>query len=229
MIYLDRNSYLNCEKRIFNGVGKYDMPKIEPVDVDLDGCEAIGFNCAMTCKNPKNKVVHFHLDDHEFERVWNNPKQYLTLLSKFKAVLAPDFSTYEDFPVAVQIFNTYRKQWTAAYWQEHGITVIPTLDWSTNPNHKWYFHGIPKHSLVSVSTIGGFKSKAQKKLWLEGFDRALEILQPTKLLVFGKIHPEIKARLSSMTDFEFYEMPNRNLMRKSNLSKKMTEVKLDGR
>ena len=197
------------------------MPKIEPVDVDFDGCEAIGFNYALGCKDPENKIVHFHLDDHEFIRIWNNPDKYIPLLQKFRAVLAPDFSTYEDFPVAVQIFNTYRKQWTAAYWKEHGITVIPTLDWSTNPKHTWYFSGVPRHSLVSVSTVGGFSSKAQAKLYLEGFDRTMKILQPSKLLVFvsGKLPSQIQTRLGEFTYMDFTVMGNKNLMRKNQFAK----------
>lgn len=224
MIYTERNSYLNCEKRIFPGAGKYEIPTLEPVDVDLSGCEAIGFNCVLTCNKPENKVVHFHLDDHEFERVWNNPSKYVPILRKFRAVLAPDFSTYEDFPIAVRIFNSYRKAWVAAYWQENGIKVIPVLDWSTNPKHTWFFHGIPHYSLVSVSTIGGFKNKYQKELWLEGFKRALKIVKPTKLLIFGKLHPEIKAILSNMVDCEITTLDNKNLLRKSTLSKSIEVV-----
>lgn len=221
MIYTNRNAYLNCEKRIFSGCGAYDIPEMSPVDVEINDCEIIGFNYALGCKDPENKIIHFHLDDHEFERIWNNPNKYIPLLQKFRAVLAPDFSTYEDFPTAVKIFQTYRKMWMAAYWQEHGITVIPTLDWDTNPKHRWYFSGIPRNSLVSVSTVGGFSSKAQAKLYLEGFDRTMKILQPSKLLVFvsGKLPPQIQTRLNESTYMDFIVMGNKNLIRKNQLAK----------
>ena len=219
-----RSAYLNCEKRIFSGIGEYNIPEMRPVeDMDLEGYEALGFNYAVGCKHPERYVLHFHLDDYQFERVWNDPNRYLPLLSKFKAVLAPDFSTYEDFPEAVQIFNTYRKMWCAAYWQEHGITVIPTLNWDTNPEHIWYFDGIPKNSLVSVSTVGGFKSKATKERWLEGFRRTLDTLQPSKILVFGKLWSEVEESF----DGEFITMDNRNLTRKATLSKHSTKNEED--
>lgn len=126
-----RGAYLNCEKCMFDGVGQFEMPKLEPVQVDLTDPKVIGFNYAIGEKHPEDKIVHFFLDDYQFERVWNDPDRYLPVLNKFRAVLAPDFSMYTDFPFPVQLFNQYRRQWCAAYWQEHGITVIPTICWST--------------------------------------------------------------------------------------------------
>jgi hypothetical protein len=169
-------------------------------------------------------VLHFHLDDYQFERVWNDPNGYLPLLRRFRAVLAPDFSTYEDFPRAVKIFNTYRKMWLAAYWQENGITVIPTMDWGTMPDEMFYFDGMPRESLCSVSTVGGFKSAVTKEAWLEGFRRALDILQPSKLLVFGKLWPEGEESF----DGEFTVMDNKNLTRKATLSKRTEKEGKDG-
>jgi hypothetical protein len=44
----NRNAYLNCEKRIFPGFGDYGIPEMAPVgDVNLAGCEALGFNYAI--------------------------------------------------------------------------------------------------------------------------------------------------------------------------------------
>lgn len=211
-----KNAYCNCEKRIFPGVGIYDIPEIQPVEVDLEGCTAIGFNYAIGCKHPEDKVLHFHVDDYQFIRVWNDPNRYLPVLQRFRAVLAPDFSAYEDFPKAVQIYNTYRKAWCAAYWQENGVTVIPTLDWDSDPEQTYLYDGIPKNALVSVSTIGGFKSKATKALWLDGFKRALDAVQPSKLLVFGNLWPEVQEVFGGET----IVMENSNLVRKDTLSKK---------
>ena len=100
-----RNAFLNCEKRIFTGAGRYNIPIIEPVTVDLSGAEMIGFNHAVREPHPENKIVHFYLDDYQFERVWQYPDRYLPVLSRFKAVLAPDFSLYTDFPFPCQLFN----------------------------------------------------------------------------------------------------------------------------
>ena len=52
--------------------------------------------------------IHFYIHDYSFERMWNNPKQYLPLLEKFKGVITTDFSLYREMPLAIQIWNTYR-------------------------------------------------------------------------------------------------------------------------
>ena len=186
-----RNAYLNCEKRIFPGIGKYGFPALDPVSVDVANTELVGFNYAKSCKHPEDKICHFYVDDYQFERVWNAPENYIHMLSKFKAVLQPDFSIYDDFPVVVNMFNHYRKQWCSAFWQEHGIRVIPTISW--DDDYTWCFDGVPRRSLVCISTIGGFGNRQDnKQAWLDGYYKCLEILDPSEILLFGKLYPEIK-------------------------------------
>ena len=146
MNYREQRAYLNCEKRLFDGTGLYGFPEIKGEKVDLTGTEIIGFNYVLGEKHPENKVVHFYLDDYQFERVWSLPERYVDLLKQYRAVLSPDFSMYVDFPRVVSMFNHYRKQWCGAYWQEYGIKVIPTVGWSDEASFEWCFDGLPKHS-----------------------------------------------------------------------------------
>lgn len=206
-------AYLNCEKRIFDGCDFLGNPDIAPCDVDVGSSEFIGFNYALGCKNPQDKVVHFFLDDYQFARVWNDPERYVQVLSKFKAVISPDFSMYSDFPRVVQMFNHYRKHWCAAYWQEHGINVIPAIGWSDKDSFNWCFNGEPRHSTVCISTVGGFKNKKTKEAWLAGFDEAVKRLKPSTVILFGRAFPEIKF------DGNLVVASNTNLVNKKTLSK----------
>ena len=191
MNYRNTRCYLNCEKRIYDGDGDYEVPCLNPVDFDVEGVPLIGFNYAMTEKHPEDKICHFYLDDYQFERVWRNPDAYLNVLSRFKAVLSPDFSMYSDFPRAVSIFNHYRKQWCGAYWQENGINVIPTVGWTRPDSYEYCFDGMPKHSLVCISTVGMFFNKEHREKFMDGYYKALDVLQPSKILFYGKVYPEI--------------------------------------
>lgn len=92
--------------------------------------------------------MHFFLDDCQFNRCWNNPDRYVEILKRFKCVLSSDFSLFTDFPKALQIYNHYRKHWLGAYWQMHGIEVIPTLCWSDEESFAWCFDGEP---------VGGYR------------------------------------------------------------------------
>lgn len=122
-------NFENLDKFNFSGVGKYEIPQIDP-ETKYPGGEFVGMNYALTEKFPESKIMHCFVDDYQFIRYWNNPDKYLPVLSKFSAVCSPDFSTYTDMPLAMQIYNHYRKHWLAAYWQLNGITVYPTISWS---------------------------------------------------------------------------------------------------
>lgn len=192
-----RGGVLNCEKTIFDGVGKYEVPAIAPVyDESLLECELVGFNYALTEKHPEDKILHFFVDDYQFERVWNDPDKYIPILKRFKAVLAPDFSIYTDFPRAVNMFNHYRKHWCAAYWQKHGITVIPTICWGDKESFDWCLDGEPEGAIIATSCVGfrkGVDEHANDKpdSWKE-LDKAVDKLKPKAILLFcgasEKIH-----------------------------------------
>lgn len=191
MNYRNTRCYLNCEKRIYDGEGSYEFPVVNPTDIDINNAQLIGFNYAKSEKNPDDKIVHFFLDDYQFERIWNNPDIYLSVLIRFKAVLTPDFSMYADFPRIVSMFNHYRKQWCGAYWQENGINVIPTVGWTRPDSFEYCFDGMPRDSLVCISTVGMFFDKEHRKKFVDSYHKALDILTPKKILFYGKLYDEI--------------------------------------
>lgn len=104
----DPKRYENLERMVFEGVGEYGIPTLEPVDFGGD-TEFIPFNFAATSKDREKKSIHFFIDDYQFIRLWNDPDRYIPMLRQFQYVFTPDFSLYTDFPKAVQIFNHYRK------------------------------------------------------------------------------------------------------------------------
>lgn len=120
MSYKQQRNYENLNKAMFDGVGEFDVPQIHPIH-DVDVTNWISFNYAKGCEEPEEHGVHFFIDDYQFLRVWTNPDQYVRMLSKFQAVCTPDFSTYTDFPKAIQVYNHYRKHWVGAYLQMHGV------------------------------------------------------------------------------------------------------------
>lgn len=181
----------NLDKANFLGVGKYDTPVIQPEHIDVRHLEWIPFDKALVSKDRATKGVHFYCYDFLFVRVWNNPDRYLDLLSQFGAVCSPDFTVVEDrMPLSMQIYNHYRKQWLGAYWQAHGIHVIPTLCWGDNASFDWCLDGTPKHSIVSISSVGTQNSEFSKKQFSEQCRKALDILEPSEILWYGKCPEE---------------------------------------
>lgn len=175
----------NLSYGMFEGAGEHDIPILEPVHIDnLESIPLQGFNFALGDPNPQDKAVHFFLHDYQFERVWKYPDRYTDVLSKFKFVLSPDFSPYSDMPKALQVYNIYRNRWCARYWQEQGLTVVPTVTWSDEYTFKICLDGIPKHSTIAISTMGEGRFANWKNL-TSHWDILLDTLEPDTILLYG--------------------------------------------
>lgn len=200
MNYRNTRNYENLNKRIFEGVGPYDIPQIEVTH--FESCEFIGFNYAAQAKKREEKGIHFFLDDYQFERLWKTPDRYLSMLYDFKYVMTPDFSTYTDFPKIIQIYNHYRKHWIGAYLQENGIDVIPTISWSTPDSYEWCFDGEPTSGAVAVSSVGTQKSKKTKELFISGYKEMVRRLQPEIIIFYGDVPEECTENIVRIKAFQ---------------------------
>lgn len=193
-------NYENANKRIFPGNGQYDIPEILPQE--YTGCDFIGFNYMAKCKARNKTGIHFYLDDYQFVRLWNMPDYYLPMLQQFEYVLTPDFSLYRDFPLALQIYNHYRKHWIGAYLQQNGVKVIPTISWSDERSFEWCFDGEPVRSAVSVSAVGTQMNKTAKKYFLEGYKKMQERLQPKTIIFYGSVPEECTGNIVRIPSFQ---------------------------
>lgn len=144
----------------------------------------IGFNYAKTSKE-KDAGIHFYLDDYQFERLWNKPEEYVDILKQYECILSPDFSLYMDMPMPMKIWNIYRSRLIGQYYQSQGIKVIPTLSWAEEETFEFCFEGIPKGSIVSISTIGVKKNKEALKIWKAGVDELIRRIEPSTILIYG--------------------------------------------
>lgn len=162
--------------------GFYQMPKLEPcytIPKDL-----ISFNYVLTSKE-YDKGVHFYVDDYQFERIWDRPEFYIEKLWPFRCCLTPDFSLYTDMPMAMKVWNIYRSRLIGQMMQRDGLQVIPTVSWAEPETFGFAFAGLPKRSVLSVSTIGVKKDPEALRIWTAGMDALMEICEPKKLLVYG--------------------------------------------
>lgn len=162
--------------------GKYQMPIIANDHFIPD--DLIGFNYAKSSEE-KNVGIHFYLDDYQFERIWNNPEEYVEVLDQYQCILSPDFSLYLDMPIAMKIWNVYRSRLIGQYYQSMGIKVIPTISWAEKETFEFCFDGIPEGSIVSISTIGVKRDENALKIWKDGMDAMIEKIKPEAIVVYG--------------------------------------------
>ena len=168
-------------------VGEWDIPAIKAVKDFPVLSRWLNFRERKT-DNPANCAVHFFLDDYRFETVWNQPERYVNELRQYAAVLSPDFSMYIDMPHALQLYNHYRRQWLAAYWQRHGVNVIPTISWSDPKSFDFCFVGIPRGGIVAVSSVGCMKNTEAKSAFMRGYEEMMCRLDPCAVLYYGVKH-----------------------------------------
>lgn len=184
-MYKQQRFYENQEKMIFQGTGEFGIPAI--MRTEYSPCEFIPFNYAKTCKDKNGKGIHFFLDDYQFTRLWTNPNTYIDLLSQFDFVCTPDFSTYTEWPKALQIYNHFRKHWIGAYMQVHGINVVPTISWSDKESYDWCFDGEPKYGVVAVSSVGCMNNEEKKQMFMDGYEEMIKRLEPETILFYGNV------------------------------------------
>lgn len=179
------SNVVNLGKAKFNGVGYYDIPVIEPVYELPEIKQWISFNYVLSDDKPEGKAVHFFIDDYQFERIWNNPENYVEKLKQYVCVATPDFSPYGDMPMALQIYNHYRKHWVGAFLQQSGVTVIPTIRASSSINsHDWFLDGEPKESIIIMSNM--WSSNEDVEAQGNDLDKIIEEkLHPKKIFVYG--------------------------------------------
>lgn len=207
-----KENILNLAIAQYPGVGKYDIPEILPVYELPEITDWIGFNYVLSDKRTDAEKahigVHFFIDDYQFERIWNSPETYIEKLKSYACVLSPDFSPYGDMPMATQIFNHYRKHWVAAYMQDAGITVIPTIRASTHPGcFEWYLDGEPKHSIVAISTMWVKENTDIWQDWEREYQTMLNTLKPKKIFIYGhvpsNVHFENIEHIAKFTEKRF--------------------------
>lgn len=177
--------------------GDLQIPFIEPEP--FVRATYVPFNMAGSVRYKREeKGIHFFIHDYQFEGLWSRRNKYADMLKQYKVVLSPDFSPYMDWPYMVQIWNHYRKHLLGAWMQEIGCRVYPTVTWTDEKSYAWCFDGEPFRSTVCVSSVGVMKQKRDRGLFLKGYDKMLEVLEPETILFYGTIPRECEGNIVPM-------------------------------
>ncbi len=205
MSWRDNIKIMNIEKGFFKSSNSFGIPDIKKDEFEVK--ELLPYRVDSN----RCGVAHFFLDDYRFERCFKNPDSQIAELRKYEGVLSPDYSLYLDYPRAMQIWQTYRNRWCGAYWQSLGIKVIPTIGWSDESSYDFAFLGVEKNSTVAISTVGILNDENAIRLFMQGFNKMTQTLEPSRILLYGN-------RLSELDNYEnivWFE-PFMNRLKKTN-------------
>jgi hypothetical protein len=90
--------------------------------------------------------------DVDLEGFWLHPDRWAArfINARLMGVIMPNFSMYEEAPLAIQIWQRYRAMWIARFWQEAGIKIIPDIEFGTWDTIEWCLAGIPTGAHVAM-------------------------------------------------------------------------------
>lgn len=188
-----KNCWENYEKMQFEGVGKYGIPELKPTDFVPE--ELIKFNYRGNAKDKSKAALHFYMYDWLFMSIWHFPERHVEDFKKYGAIICPDFSDYNDFPIALRILAHYRQRWIGRYYQEQGVTVIPNVAWSGKESYDFCFDGIPKNSVVATSSIGMTRRNDYKEIFADGWKEMIKRLEPKTILLYGEGLPDLEGNI----------------------------------
>lgn len=176
-------------KVIWPHAGKWGIPTMDPCDFEpsmlADWHDPHGRKEAAETGG----ALHFFLDDYRFERVWKFPHKTLEdRVAPVGAAITPEFSVWESLPIVSQMWQVFRSRWMGAWWQYHGIKVIPCVIWGDPDTFDFAFEGLPEGGALALGTLGpGSNTQEAKELYRQGLEVLLERTKPTLLLTYGKL------------------------------------------
>lgn len=144
--------------------------------------------CDMKKNYWHGAFVHFFSNDYEFDGangIWLDTVRHIPALERYNGVIAPDFSLYSDDRVIPQMWNTYRNRLVQCHLERLGFDVIPCVSWGKPNTFDFCFKGLPKNSVVAVSSLGVMRSRKKISLFELGYGEMCRRLSPEFIVLYG--------------------------------------------
>lgn len=95
---------------------KYDIPLVKKQNIDVEKIKFISYSNTKNDDIENNdKTVHFFTYDRKIEKVYLNPNEELQKLSRYYALLTPDFSVFTNMPRALQNESVFKNRWCGVF------------------------------------------------------------------------------------------------------------------
>lgn len=186
---------------------EYDMPVMHKVTEEMIPIrDAKPLNIKNLCVkyNNSDKIVLPFNYDKDILKYWNDPMKYIPALQTTMAAGTPDYSAYVNMNSNEIRHNVYQNRWLGCLWQNYGINAIPTIPWAMPDTYGICFSGIEKGGIVIISTIG---CTEHLDIFYDGFYKMKDIIQPSLIIVYGDMMPEMYGRF---INYRYKEAFNNN-------------------
>lgn len=168
----------------------------------------IPFTKLRTSKN-KRGYIHFYIHDRYFKQIFSDTDKYVDLLKQYDGVISPDPTIILGKSKCLHATSTYMNRAVAYYLQKQGIPVIPNIRWGDEKTFEFAFLGVPRHSIVAISTHGCIRRDSSndnllRNCFKKGLLEMLKRLEPESVIVHGYMPNDIFKEYESLTKFIRY-------------------------
>lgn len=164
------------------------------------------FEKAINYKGDLSEVyVCTYSRDCTFERVRKNPRKYLNFFKRCAGLIGFDYSVHSDMPVVKQKSQMNDNLSLTYYYGKQGNKIIPNIRYGIDDLSDDFLSAIPKHSLIAIGTHGFIKKIPQKAEWYCFLEKTLNTLEPTGVIVYGKLSGDIFKDFEDKCKFYYYE------------------------
>ena len=99
--------------------------------------------------------------------------------------MGPDFSMYRNMLFVMQQWSCFKSRAISRWLQSEEVEVIPNVRISDERCFDWVFDGLPKHSVIAMSTLGCCKHSEDRRRLMRGIAATVEELEPEAIIVYG--------------------------------------------
>lgn len=191
-----------------NFLGEEGIPELINIDNTEQPRTLIPFTKLRTSKN-KRAYIHFYVHDENFKQIFSSTDKYLNLLKQYDGVISPDPTIIIGKSKCLHATSTYMNRAVAYHLQKEGIPVIPNIRWGDETTYSFVFLGIPKNTIVAISTHGCIKKDSKnnnylRKCFKKGLKEMLKQLEPKMVIVYGYMPNDIFEEFKKDTKFVRY-------------------------
>ncbi len=185
-------------------VGVEQIPLLRYLGPENVPDHLICFDQLSRIADSKQTALHFFAQDRKFQSVLIHPEKYVEKFSRYKAVLTPDVTLSPEMPPSVRIQNIRASRQAGAVWESRGISVIPSVRWTSKADYDIAFSGIPLGSIVTVGTYGSTRDKVLRDSLFDGLEELVNRLEPSCILIYGSLDIRRKIELEKLTQIRQY-------------------------
>lgn len=91
------------------------------------------------------------------------------------------------------------------YYGKQGNNLIPNIRYGIDELADEFLSAIPKHTLIAVGTHGFIKETYKKAEWYCFLEKIISALEPSGIIVYGKLSGNIFKDFEEKCKFYYYE------------------------